>query len=71
MDCIADRLHIDGLESRINDGTDELRFGDVVIRSPQDLKAHMVATKYEGVYFGGFVFPYNIPTCIQQRLKGE
>ena len=31
----------------------------------------MVATKCEGVDSGGFTRPYNILTCIQQRLKGE
>ena len=31
MDHIADRLHIDVLESRINDGTDELLVGEVII----------------------------------------
>ena len=41
MDCIADLLRIDGLESRIYDGADELRVGEVIIRSPQDLKSNM------------------------------
>ena len=71
MDCISDRLCIDGLESHINDGAYDLRIGEVIIRSPQDLKAHMFTTNCERVYFGGFVYPYNILTRIQQRLKGE
>ena len=71
MDHIADRLCIDGIESRINTGTDELRVGEVIIRSTQDLKAHLVATNCEGVDFGCFVCPYNILIRIKQRLKGE
>ena len=71
MYFIADRLYIDGLESCINTGDDEMRVGEVIILSTQDPKAHMVATGGEGVDFGGFVCPYNILTHIQQRLKGE
>ena len=71
MDHIADCPHIDVLESRINDGTDELLVGEVIIWSTQDLKAHLVGNKCEKGYFWGFVFPYNILTCIQYRLKGE
>ena len=71
MDRIADRLFIDILESRINAGTDELQVGGVIISSPQDPKAHLGATNCERVYFGGFVWPYNILTRIKQRLKGE
>ena len=71
MDRISDCLRIDGLESRINAGADKLRVGEVIIRSPQDLMAHLVATNCEGVDFGGLVCPYNILTRIQQRLKGE
>ena len=71
MDRIADRLHIDVLESRINAGADELWVGEVIISSPQDLKAYLVATNCEGVDFGRFIFPYNILTHIKQRLKGE
>ena len=71
MYWIADRLFIDGLESLINDGADELRFCEFIIRSPQEIQAHLVATNCEGVDFGGFVWPYNILTRIQQRLKGE
>ena len=44
MDRIADCLRIDGLESRINTGADEMRVDEVIILSLQDLKAHMVAT---------------------------
>ena len=71
MDRIADCLHVDGLKSHINAGSDELRVGDVIIRSPQGLKEHLVVTNCEGVDFGGFVFPYNILTRIQQRLEDE
>ena len=69
MDCIAGQLCIDGLESRISAGADELRAGEVIIPSSKDLKAHLVATNCEGVDFGGLVRPYNIPTRIKQRLK--
>ena len=71
MDSIADCLCIDGLESRINAVTDNLRVGEVIIHSPQHLKANLIATNCEGVDFGGLLCPYNIPTFIQQRLKGE
>ena len=60
-----------GLESHINAGADEMRVSEVIILSPQDLKAHLVATKCEGVDFGGFVCPYNILTCTKKRLTGE
>ena len=33
--------------------------------------AYLVATDSEEVNFGVFVYPYNILTRIQQRLKGE
>ena len=69
MDRIADCLRIDGLESRINTGADEMRVDEVIILSLQDLKAHMVATNCEGVGFGSFFYPYNILTRIQQILK--
>ena len=68
---ITDCLHIDVLESRINSGADEIQVSEVIICSPQDFKAHMVATDGKGVCFGGFVFPYHILTRMQQRLKGE
>ena len=71
MDRIADCLRIDGLESRINTGADEMRVDEVIILSLQDLKAHMVATNCEGVGFGSFFYPYNILTRIQQILKGK
>ena len=71
MDRISDRLFIDVLESHINTGTDELQVGGVVICSPKDLKENLVVTNSEGVNFVGFVCPYNILTCIQQRLKSE
>ena len=34
MDHINDRLRIDGLESHINAGTDEMQVGEVIIRYP-------------------------------------
>ena len=55
MDRIYDHLHTNGLESRINDGADELRFCEFIIRSPQEIQAHLVATNCEGVDFGTFV----------------
>ena len=51
MDSVADRLCIGRLESRINSGADELQVDEVIIYSPQDLKANMVATNCEGVDF--------------------
>ena len=71
MDCIADCICIDGLESCINGSADELWVIEVIISSHQVLKAGLVATNCEGVDFGGFVWPYNILTLIQQRLKSE
>ena len=68
---ITDHLWIDGLESYINAGSDELQVGEFVICSPQDLKANLVATNGEGVYFGGFICPYNILTRIPYSMKGE
>ena len=47
MDRIADHLHIDGLESCINAGAYQLKVGEVIIRYPQELKAHLVATNCE------------------------
>ena len=44
MYCIADSLHIDGLDACINAGTGELQVGEVIICYPQEPKAHMVAT---------------------------
>ena len=68
---ITDHLHIDVLESRINMGADDLQVGEAIICSPQDIKAHLVATNSERVDFGGFVCLYNILTHIQHRLKVE
>ena len=65
MDHITYRLRIKGLEACINTSADEMQVDEVVIRSPQDLKAHLVATDGEGVDFGGFVCSYNILTHIQ------
>ena len=48
-----------------------MQVGEVIICSPKDFKAHLVMTNCEGLDFGGFVWPYNILTRIQQRLKGE
>ena len=71
MDTIDDRLCIDGLDSRTNSGANELWVGEVIIRSPQYLKAHLLYTNCEGLNFVGLVCPYNILTRIQQRLEGE
>ena len=55
IDCIYDHLCIDGLESCINAGADEMQVGEVIICSPKDFKAHLVMTNCEGLDFGGFV----------------
>ena len=57
MYLITDRLRIDVLYSRINVGADKIQFGEVIIRYPQDLKAHLIATEGKGVDFEGFVCP--------------
>ena len=44
MDRIADHLHIDGLESCINAGADQLKVGEFIISYPQELKSHLVAS---------------------------
>ena len=54
---ITDRLCINDLESRINVGADNLQVSEVIVRSPQYLKTHLVATNNEGVDFGGFIYP--------------
>ena len=59
-DHITDHLWINGLDSRINNGANELQVGEVIIQSLQDLKAYLVATCSERVDLGDFVFPYNI-----------
>ena len=71
MDHITDCLFINVLDSRTNAGADEMQVGEVIICYPQYLKAHLFTTDGEGVYFRGFVWPYNILTRIQQRMKGE
>ena len=71
MDRINDCICINGLDSRNNEGADELQVGEVIIYFPQDLKAHLVMTDGEGVDFRGFVWTYNILTRTQQWLKGE
>ena len=68
---ISYQLCIDGLESRLNVGDDELAIGGVVFRSPEDLKAHMVEIKGEANDFGGLVCVYSVFTRINQRIKGE
>ena len=55
----------------MNKGADDLQVGEIIIGSNPVLKAHLVATNGEEVYFGGSVFPYNIITRIQQNLKSE
>ena len=46
------RLLINILESRINSGADDMQVGEVIICSPKDLKAYLVANDGEGVDFG-------------------
>ena len=55
MDRINDCICINGLESHTTAGADELQVGEVIICSPQYLKAHLVMTDGEEVDFGGFV----------------
>ena len=50
-DRISYRLRIDGLDSRLNAGADKLVIGEVVVRSPEDLKAHMVEFQGEAINF--------------------
>ena len=64
-------LRIDGLESRLNAGAGELSVGEVIVWSPEDLKAHMFAVQGEASDFVGFFCVYNILTKIHQRIKGE
>ena len=64
-------LRIDGLESRLNAGAGELSVGEVIVWSPEDLKAHMFAVQGEASDFVGFLCVYNILTKIHQRIKGE
>ena len=59
---ISDRLCIDGLESRLNVGDDELATGEVIVRSSEDLKAHIVQVQGEASNFLGFV-------CIQHTYE--
>ena len=51
-DRISDRLHTDGLESRLNVRADELVIGEVIVRSPENLKAHIVEVQGEASDFG-------------------
>ena len=44
---ISDRLHIDGLESRLNAGAGELLIGEVIFRSLEYLKSHIVEVQVE------------------------
>ena len=70
-ESISDCLRIDGLESRLNAGADELAVGEMIVRSPEDLKTHIVAVQGEASDFRGLIFVYNILTRIQKRIKGE
>ena len=70
-DMISYHLRIYGLESRLNAGADEFAIGEVIVRSPEELKAQMVAVQGEARNFGGFVCVYNILTRMHQRIKGE
>ena len=46
-DRISYCLCIDGLYSRLNTRADELAIGEVIVRSPEYLKAHMVELQGE------------------------
>ena len=70
-DRISDRLHIDGLESRLNAGNDGLAIGEMIVHSTEDLKAHMVEVQGEAINLGVLFSVYNILTRIQQHIKGE
>ena len=67
---ISDKLRIDGLESRLNAVTDGISIGEVIVYSPEELKAHMIVVQGEASNFGGFVCVHKILTRIHQRIKG-
>ena len=69
-DRISDRLRIDGFESSLNAGADELAIGRVIICSPEDLKSHIVSVQGESRNFGGLICVYNIFTRVHQCNKG-
>ena len=54
-DRISYRLRIDGLGSRLNAGADELAVGEIIVRSPENLKAHKVSVQGEASGFGGYI----------------
>ena len=64
-DRISYHLHMDGLESILNAGADELAIGEV---SPEDLKAHMAEVQDEESEFGAFMYVYNILMRIHQKI---
>ena len=70
-DRISDCLRVGGFRSRLNAGADELAVGETIVRSHEDLKAHLVSFQGEASDFGGFVCVYNILTRINQLIKGE
>ena len=43
---ISYHQRIEGLESRLNTGSDELAIGEVIVCSPEDLESHKVAVQY-------------------------
>ena len=55
-DILSDHLCIYGLESRLNAGADEISIGELIVRSPDDPKAHMVEVQGEASNFGGFFY---------------
>ena len=55
MKKISYRLRIDGLDSRLNAGADELTIVQVIVRSTEDLKIHMVELQDEASNFGGLI----------------
>ena len=70
MDSIDGFLRIDVLESCIITGADELQVGEVAIRSPQDLKAHLVATNGGGGEFWVICLPLQYPNPYPTEAEG-
>ena len=68
---VSDCLRIGGLESRLNAGADEVAIGEVILRSPEYLKAHTVVVQGGTSDFGVFVCVHNILPRIKQHIKGE
>ena len=65
-DRISNCLRIYGLGSRLNSGADEFAIGELIVSSPEDLKAHMVTVQGEASDPRVFVCFHNILTRIHQ-----